>query len=184
MVAKILLPSFIIKRCTPDEAKRERFHNLTNIYLFIFLWHVVVLFVGCFSLDQCTDMFHGDYDNTGLYCKSFNFALFAFISVLALCITANVTISLWSLYFNKYKRTIREMVDNDDGNPMDDGVYILATLYKESKDEINQLIESTEMDGYKHLLFVFVLDGEYCTQTLFEEVFQYEDYDPDMFYIM
>jgi len=102
------------------------------------------------------------YDNTGLYCKSFNFVLFAFISVLALCITARVTISLWSLYFNKYKRTIREIVDNDDKNPMDDGVYILTTLYKESKGKINQLIESTKIDRCKKMILSFGLDEEYC----------------------
>ena len=75
MVAKILLPSFIIKRYRPDEAKREQFHNLTNIYLFIFLWHIVVLFVGCFSLDQCTDVFHEDLRQHGALLQKFQLCI-------------------------------------------------------------------------------------------------------------
>jgi chitin synthase len=59
-------------------------------------------------------------------------------------------------------------------NETKDGVFILGTLYKETKGDINQLIDSVSADGYKNLMIVFMLDGEYCVDTLFNEVFEQE----------
>lgn len=165
MIAKLLFPSFIVKRFIADEDRRVRFYNLANIYISLLFWHAVVLGIAIVSLDQCTDVLYSQPKSSG-YCHYYNFALYGFIGVMVACVFANVGLSLWYHYFNKYKRTIAETPTY-----VEDSVFILATLYKESKEDINQLIDSVDADGYENLLIVFVLDGPFCAETLFGDVF-------------
>jgi len=172
MLSKIIFPNFLIRHIIRNEDKKVRFYNLANIYITVLIWHLIVLGVTYISLDQCTNMFHIQYKNN-LYCQCFNICLYIFISILSICILSNIIISLWYYHFNKYKNTIAD-INNIEVN---DRVFILATLYKETKEEINQLVESVKEDDYKNLIIVFVLDGEFCIDALFNGVFRINNFN-------
>ena len=169
-LAKILLPNFIIKHCIADKNKKIRFYNIVNIYIWILIWHIVVLGVSYISLDKCTNVFHDHTtDNNNLYCTVFDFFIYVFVGIIGILILSNVVSSIIFYHFNKYKKNVKQVEDNE--VEINDNVFVLATLYKESKEDIEQMINSLADDDYKNLCVMLVLDGEYCVDILFNEIF-------------
>lgn len=168
-LANLLLPSFIVKKCITDENRRIRFYDIANIYIWILLWHGVVIGASYVSLDQCTSIFHGSSSNS-LACKYFKTFIYVFVGITGGLILCNVIWSLVFFHFNKYKKIIKQ-VDNNEVD-VKDNVFVLATLYKESKEEIEQMIQSVSEDNHKNICIVLVLDGEYCVDIVFNQIFQ------------
>lgn len=72
-------------------------------------------------------------------------------------------------HFNGYKKNLKDI---ESGKILvGDNIFVLATLYKEPKEDIEQMINSLSEDNYKNMCVMLVLDGEYCVDVLFNEVF-------------
>lgn len=147
MFATILAPSFILSRWSLD---MKRIHQLMNMYINLILIYSLIIFLTYYTWDSCTNILHTKY-NRG-YCYYFQYGFYGFVFMISALIIINVIVSLICYHLSTYKK-----IKFDD--TINEPIYVMITIYKESVEEIRQTITSLKNTNHPNLTMIFVLDG-------------------------